>query len=420
MTISALTAWEFRASTGSATNGGGFADLNPGTSVDYSQQAASQLSLTDCATSGIGVTTLTSATGGFTAAMEGNVMYLHTGTNLTDGWYQITGHTDTNTITLDRAPDDGGGGVSAGDCEVGGALDIITDTFLDNTSVIVAGQTIWIKNDGTMTLTGTVNVGTTIDGTATNPINLKGYNTTRADNPTGTNRPLIAAAGNLFNLGDYWNIRHLRITTTSTSGFAVENFCHVFNVDSYNSSGTGGRDAFNINNSTLAIGCDGQSDNGQAFELISSNCFLYSCYAHDSADGVQGSFNVYVINCVIDTCTVGIDLFDDNSFISNNTIYNCTTGIKETGGFGVTAIINNITDACTTGINWSSDFGESNFIDFNCYDNTTDVTNVTKGSNAVTGDPGMTDPANGDFSIPSNSNCVDKALDAGDYTDATV
>jgi hypothetical protein len=117
MAIDATTIWEFRATNGSATNG-----LNPGTSVDYSDQNSSQLSLTDCATSGIGVTTLTSATGGFTAAMEGNVMYLHTGTNLTDGWYQITGYTDTNTIALDRAPDDGVGGVSAGDCEVGGAL----------------------------------------------------------------------------------------------------------------------------------------------------------------------------------------------------------------------------------------------------------------------------------------------------------
>jgi len=71
-----------------------------------------QLFITDGVTSGIGVTTLTSATGGFIAGMVNQKIRLHTGTNLTRGVYEITAHTDTNTVTLDAAPDDGVGGLT--------------------------------------------------------------------------------------------------------------------------------------------------------------------------------------------------------------------------------------------------------------------------------------------------------------------
>jgi len=46
--INAGTAWECRA-TGNVANGGGYYNLVPGTSVDYSQQDTAQLSLTDLA-----------------------------------------------------------------------------------------------------------------------------------------------------------------------------------------------------------------------------------------------------------------------------------------------------------------------------------------------------------------------------------
>jgi hypothetical protein len=62
MALSAATVWEMR-TTGAQTNGGGYANLAPGTSVDYSQQDAAQLSLSDIATDGAG-TGLSSATGG--------------------------------------------------------------------------------------------------------------------------------------------------------------------------------------------------------------------------------------------------------------------------------------------------------------------------------------------------------------------
>ena len=72
MALTGGTQWEIRAD-GDETNGGGFYDRDPGTSVDYCQQAAAQLSLSDLTTDGAG-TGLGSVTGGFTAAMVGNII----------------------------------------------------------------------------------------------------------------------------------------------------------------------------------------------------------------------------------------------------------------------------------------------------------------------------------------------------------
>jgi len=89
-----------------------------------SDEAEFILSITDGATAGIGITILTSANGGFTEAMVDKYIYLSSGTNLTIGWYQITGYTNTNTVTLASAPDDGVGGVSGASGKIGGTIDV--------------------------------------------------------------------------------------------------------------------------------------------------------------------------------------------------------------------------------------------------------------------------------------------------------
>jgi len=119
--LPATAVFEFR-TTGAATNGGIFDSASAGT--DYSQQDAAQLALTDCACT-TGGTTLTSATGGFTAAMVGNWCYLR-GTHFTTGRYKIVAYTDTNTVTLCADPTDGSN-ASSGTCNVGGAIDLPTD-----------------------------------------------------------------------------------------------------------------------------------------------------------------------------------------------------------------------------------------------------------------------------------------------------
>jgi hypothetical protein len=84
------------------------------------------LDVDDAATSGIDVQILTSVTGGFTSDMVGLKAYLTGGSNLTAGRYTISGYTDTNTITLSSAPDNGSGGVSGATCKIGCEYDSTT------------------------------------------------------------------------------------------------------------------------------------------------------------------------------------------------------------------------------------------------------------------------------------------------------
>ncbi|MHC4397692.1 MAG: hypothetical protein ACYS1A_18775, partial [Planctomycetota bacterium] len=170
---------EFR-SGGDNTNGG-FYDTAAGT-TDYSQQDAAQLSLSDLTTDGAG-TGLGSATGGFTAQMVGNSIYIASGTGFTPGFYRVTAYTSSNLVTIDRSA---GVGASAGVGKLGGGLQYFTDAFLE--TEIVNDMTIWVKAGG-MTLTEHLVIAA--DGGINNVRTIEGYNTTRGDNPTGDNRPLI-------------------------------------------------------------------------------------------------------------------------------------------------------------------------------------------------------------------------------------
>jgi hypothetical protein len=146
MAIGVSTIWRIRVS-GNNLNGAGFDSTIAGAGTDYSQQDSPQLSLTDVV--GNGTTTLTSATGGFTAAMIGNAIRISAGTGATVGYYFITGHTDTNTVTVDRSPGTGTGWTA----RVGGAAAnpetaplIINGNATGNK--MVAGNTVYIRGSG--------------------------------------------------------------------------------------------------------------------------------------------------------------------------------------------------------------------------------------------------------------------------------
>lgn len=390
---------------------------------DYSQQDAAQLQLTDLVTSGIGVKVLTSVTGGFTALMVDNYIHIRSGTNVTAGWYRITVHTDTNTVTLEDAPDDGVGGISGGSGDLGGAIDILTDFFIDSGGVVIAGNTIYVNSE-TMTLTGSIGAAT--GGTALLSITVEGYKTTRGDDPVGANRPLIICGANGFAFGSHWHFENFIITITTTTGLVGLNSLHVHNCKITNTSVSANRRCIRSDAVYgLIITCDLENTNGEGVAVDQGQVLVIACYFHDSDSGVghSGEHRVCVINCVFDTCTAGVK--GGNGLVYNqivgNTFYNCTTGILEgTTNFG-TYCFNNIFDACTTGISFG-DACDNNFIDYNCYDTTTDVvgTRRGKGPNSITGDPGLTDPANGDFTLGDGSNCLNAGADVNDLTGATA
>ncbi len=391
---------EFRATAGDNTNGGFFDTASGGT--DYSNQDNPQLTLTDLATDVAG-TGLSSATGGFTAAMVGNSIYISSGTGFTVGWYRVTAYTDTNNVTIDRSA---GASATVGSGKLGGALALLTDAFLE--TEVVAGMSVYIKNDGAMTLTASVNV--LKDGNSSSAgghINIKGYNLVRGDSPAGNNRPVIACGANDFIVNNYWSFFDLRMTGTGSYVLKGDDYCKFLNLKNENTSATAGRSAIFAStfSGTSFIGCEAVSTNGTALFFKNSNAI--NCYVHDSDKGFDwGSGKFHVLSgCVADTCRYGLyDGGSASSTIINNTFYNCSTyGIR---GYGLNSsiIVNNIFDNCGDGINESSgDRSKTNFVDYNNYsNNTNDVVNVTKGAHATALAPQFADAANGDFSVGEN------------------
>lgn len=173
--ISANTIWEVRPTNGVDTNGGGFVSGAAGT--DFSQQnakntAGNNISTTDAV--GVGTTTITSATGSFTSAIVGNIIYLQGGTGtLAAGWYQAVTFTNSTTIVLDRS-------VAAGTgitMNIGGALKTLTQL---NTN-FTPGNFGWVKAESIISTASTITFNMTQPG-ANQFSTIAGYTSSRGDN----------------------------------------------------------------------------------------------------------------------------------------------------------------------------------------------------------------------------------------------
>lgn len=331
MTINAAMVWEVRTG-GVETNGGGFKDGASGT--DYTQQDAAQLSLTDGATSGIGVTTFTSVAGGFTAAMIGNVLNLASGTNVTAGFYEITAHTDTNTITLDRAPDDGVGGVSGGVGSIGGGL--LTPGRAAEACMAATtaeGNLIWVKAGTYTTTTTTQNVsgGPVLAdwGAITTVACIFGYETTRGDY-TGTRPVLVAHAGSmtLWSSGTYFVMFNLEADgngQASLRGFFGASRGAIIGSVAEDCSNNGFFG--NIAQNVIAY-CSGTLCTG---DFAFDSGLFYKCRAYSNLAGGIKANNAIAIACLSDDNT-------GNGF-SGGTVFNvfldCTAHGNTTDGISL-------------------------------------------------------------------------------------
>lgn len=272
MSISSACVWEVR-STGNDANGGGY--VSGGT--DYSQQDAAQLSLTDVVANG--TTTLTSATGGFTSAMVGNIICLSGGTgSLAKVRRQIATRVDNNTITIDSAIATGTGITG----KVGGACANVGEVCAVGA---VTGNQIWVKsgsysiNDAGTTAGGSCSINLPQNGA------LRGYYSTRGDEPSGNNRPVITASGSISTftmiggLAGGYCIEHLILDGsgyTSSRGIYLNSFAQrVYNVHGKNftNSAIVLNDSRSIMSQCSAEGCS------TAYALMGgcSFCSVHNC-----------------------------------------------------------------------------------------------------------------------------------------------
>lgn len=414
MALDAYMAWECRAE-GSATNGSGFIDLVPGTSVDYSQQDAAQLSLTDLV-SDVAGTGITSATGGFTAAMVGNVIYIAGGTGFTTGWYEIETYVDTNGITIDRSA---GASQTGGTGNVGGAYKIDAancDLYFNSTNKPIYTD-VWVKS-------GTYSALPDINRTF---INIEGYKTIRGDTPTGTDRPLLTAVTNThFQLGDdYGTVSNIRMYNGYVSGNTetaeMGEGCCMYNCDILR-GGYLASEVLKITKNSTVIATEISCESG--YETVGILCgnvdytngsTVFGCYIHDVDEGIKGnsttnSNGISVSGCVFANISA-VGAFGVSTSqgwcVNGNTFYNCATGVKDnyTG-----SICNNIFHSCGVGI-----YEDTSIAKFNCfYNNTSDTDTRARAldSTNIFENPLLTDPSNGDFTLASGSPCFEAGIGA--------
>jgi len=369
--------------------------------VDYSQQDAAELTNTDLSTSGAAATTVTSASGGFTPVMAGNIIHITAGTNFTVGWYEIVSYTNTNNVVVDRTPSPSAGG-SGGTFYVGGAMSLASTLDDDFFDIVVSGNTVFIKN-GSYTLGESVIAAN--GGGVTTQIRVEGYNSVRGDAPAGLARPTIAAGAQSLFFNSDWYLQYLIITTTHSSGVDMQTGSRTAACKFVNTSTSTDRPALRLRGSNHSYSCEEISVAGHAILLVNSNTSYYitTNYIHNSKNGIASSvagINVLIGDCIITACTFAAVGFTGATvsmiLINANTLYGSSstygTGITLAAGEGNISIINNIIAGCATGVSHGTSGQRGVICDYNdFYNNDTDVTNVNKGVNSKSLNPQFTD-----------------------------
>lgn len=330
MAKSATSVWEIRPTAGNDNNGGGFDASIASAGTDYSQQNAAQLNVTDLV--GNGTTTLTSVTGGFTAAMIANALWQNGDTDR----YFITAVGSTNSITVDRAT----GTFTAKTCNVGGALATNNEAFSARGGV--GGNVFWLKASGTLAVAGAQT--SPPSGTGAARTLLIGYNATRS----------VAGAtisSDLDAVNDYSNFPLIQANNVSNACLLIStNFVTIRNV--VGDGGTGGTQASSI---FSVSGTDVIFENFKAIRFTTNGLLnttavmtLIRGYVTSNVSGATAGLNIdggALTGCVVTglSCTgvtTALALTVNTSIIANNTGAT-SDGLVLTGG-ATTRISNSV------------------------------------------------------------------------------
>lgn len=239
-------------------------------------------------------------------------------------------------------------------------------------------------------------------GMGDEPIIMEGWNTVPGDNPTGTNRPLIACGPWDFHLGGYTFFKNFRTTHTNWRGCLIDPPASVvINCASRNTGPLGETPHAYSGWGGVWIDCDAQSTWGGWFGQGN----IIGCCAHDCVYGIITWQSLHVRGNIIKDCTYGLWLGYGvgglHTFVRDNIFYNCTQiGIKgELECFG--PILNNIFDSGGDGINFDTPAGRVVWLDFNNFDNLSGsrAVNVDRGRDTSSDDPAFFNALVDDFRI---------------------
>lgn len=377
MALPATTVWEVR-TTGNDENGGGFNSARDAVNgVDYSQQDAPQLDLTDLACASGTPTVLTSVTGGFTHAMEGNIIQIHAGTNFTAGFYEIVTYTNTNTVTLDRTPI-ASGEASVGHGKVGGALASPGKAC----GAMVGGNLMWVKA-GTYTVSSaSANIAS---GCLALPAGvsdavctvIEGYNSTRGDLGTKPllNLTVLTSAGNVVDLSAGSAIaRNISISLKSNDDAGVAFNGGATTRAEFCNSRYGGNAFYSVRS---CVGCYALDFSGIGFYSCSAiYCVADGGIQEGSATGFRPDSWFAVCHCIAVRCVTGFSPTHFAASFSHCTAYDCGDGFSN--GAKGTTFSNCVAETCSGYGFTGSTLGQANLL-VNCagYNNTSGNYNAT-------------------------------------------
>lgn len=276
-----------------------------------------------------------------------------------------------------------------------------------------AGDTYWFAG-GTHSPTGSYN--NSRDGGLSNYIKLRGVKAGTTNEPptisdlaNGTDRPLIAWGSSYCIFDNYWMFEGLRMTSSS-SVTVISPDSQAVLINSYFEN-TGLGKALELL-SSFVYSCECVTVSGDAIDSEATNQ-IHNCYIHgtgsvgiDSGNGPHG-----VTNNIISGYDIGFRAAGASQLLSNNTIYDCATAGIDMSVGNMHVVTNNILDSCAIGILGDEPTYTQALVDYNNYhNNTTDVSGVTKGPNAMAFDPKFVDAANDDFSLEVDSELIGAGL----------
>lgn len=422
MAIASTTVWRVR-TDGNDINGAGFDSGISGAGTDYTQQAAAQLSLADIACSAN--TTVTSTTGGFTAAMVGNAIRI-TGGGATSGYYFLTAYTSTNSVTVDRSP----GTVSGGTGNLGGAARTIDRVVSNDNSAgdkCVSGNYIYVMGGGTASDYTYAGILHGVPGVQSQRVRIWGEPSSPRPTIVGSGTDLwlygasythmkflsikcgASAFGRMIEISDNCTLEDVIINTNNIDCDAVRVTSQsndVVNCDisagtttptayltRYGISISGGVHNLIYGNSIHHNSGTGIISNGYTNDFIGSN-FIFK----NKGDGLylegMGNGGISILNNTIDAnegngVSVGSTLCLSHMHCFNNVITNHTGS----GKYGFVVLTGTLAE----------NNSELRFIGYNdYYGNTTAVSGVSTIASDMAVDPQYVDAANADYT-PGNS-----------------
>jgi len=287
----------------------------------------------------------------------------------------------------------------------------LSEWLTDMSTASAAGDIYWVE-EGTYTFTASFS--SPRDGSYGNHIAVIGVQAGTTNTPPvysdfafGADRPLIAQGIYRFTVDLYWAFSNLRFTSSNDIAISTDDrgFFRNCRVEH-----TGATRAIYGDSHMVLIDCYITSVSGAGIYTPQGYMRVINSYFKTHNKCIQpGGGGSTLQGNITESATSGIHCEASQNIIAGNTIYGCTNGIY----LGTTAenfIYNNTISSCTDGLIASAATNQM-WVDYNnYYNNTTDVTNITKGPNALAVDPAFTDAANGDFSLDSASALIGAGL----------